>query len=207
MTTDLHSVAAPAAARRTTEPRALSTGTLLGRVVAAEWVKARSLASTWAALGTLCFVPPAIGAVVCATQARADVTGPTFDPMRQVYAGLALRERRGQQRYERGVLGVAAVLVLTALLGLGVGALLRSSAAATIGLTAGLFLLPVLVMLLPTTVRTSVAPWTPGQAGAAVLVLAPRAEHLSPLAGLLLFVGWASLAMVLAAVALLRRDA
>lgn len=273
MTTDLH----PAPVR-TTEPGALSTGVLLGRVVAAEWVKARSLASTWSALGTLCFVLPAIGAVVCATLARADVTGPAFDPLVQVYAGLAmsqvalgvlgavlvtgeyssgsitatltavpdrrvllagkavlvallsapfalaastltvviclplLRSRGADLTLTdpgvvRGVLGAAAVLVLTALLGLGVGALLRSSAAATIGLTSGLFLLPVLVLLLPAAIRTSVGPWTPGQAGAAVLVLTPRAEYLGPFAGLLLFTAWAALAMVLASVALVRRDA
>lgn len=275
MTTDLHPPAVPGPR---IEPRAVPTGVLLRRVVAAEWVKARSVAPTWAALGTLCFVLPAIGAVICSTQVRADVTGPAFDPLLQVYAGLAmsqvalaalgavlvtgeyssgsmtstltavpdrrvllagkaalvallsapfalaastlaavvclplLRSRGADLTLSdpgvvRGVLGATAVLVLTALLGLGVGTLLRSSAAATIALTGALFLLPVLVMLLPASVRTGVGPWTPGQAGAAVLVLAPRGDYLGPLAGLLMFVAWAALPVVLAVLALVRRDA
>jgi len=102
---------------------------------------------------------------------------------------------------------LAGKAALVALLGLGVGTLPRSRAAATIALTGALFLLPVLGMLLPASVRTGVGPWTPGQAGAAVFVLAPRAEYLGPLAGLLLFSAWAALAVVLAAVALVRRDA
>jgi hypothetical protein len=106
----------------------------------------------------------------------------------------------------RAVLGTAVVLTLTALLGLAVGALLRSTAAAVITLTVLLFLAPVLVELSPDGVRSSIGPWTPSQAGAAVLPLRDRPEYLDPAAGLLLLGGYAVAALLAAVVVLRRRD-
>jgi hypothetical protein len=106
----------------------------------------------------------------------------------------------------RAVLGTAGVLTLTALLGLAVGTLLRSSAAAVITLTFLLFLAPVLVELSPDSVRSSVGPWTPSQAGAAVLPLRDRPDYLDPAAGLLLFGAYAVVALVTAVFVLRRRD-
>jgi hypothetical protein len=106
----------------------------------------------------------------------------------------------------RAVVGTAGVLTLTALLGLAVGALLRSTAAAVITLTFLLFLAPVLVELSPDGVRSTVGPWTPSRAGAAVLPLQDGAEHLDPAAGVLLFGSYAVAALLIAVLVLRRRD-
>ena len=253
----------------------------VARVVCSEWIKARSLASTWSALGTMLFVIVAIGAVISASVTAEEVTaaGPDgFQPLLQAFAGMAMGQvavgvlgallitseyssrsivpslaaipQRGalltgkgvlltvltapfavlastgaalaglpllrdrgvdlattDAAVVRAVLGTALVLTLTALLGLAVGALLRSTAAAVIVLTVALFLVPVLLDLLPEGVRTGVGAWTPSRAGAAVLALGQPEGHLPPAAGLLITAAWTAAALAVAAVVLRRRDA
>jgi hypothetical protein len=252
----------------------------LGRVVGSEWIKARSVPSTWAALCSMLFILPVIGAVISAGLSAEDVSGPAaqgFEPLLQAYAGVAMSQvalgvlgallitgeyssrsitttvaavpQRGvlltakavlltvltapfallgstaaalaslpllrDQQVDlattdgavvRAVVGTAGVLTLTALLGLAVGALLRSTAAAVITLTFLLFLAPVLVELSPDGVRSRIGPWTPSRAGAAVLPLRDRPEYLEPAAGVLLLAAYVLSALLAAVVVLRRRD-
>ena len=244
----------------------------LGRVVASEWVKARSLASTWTCLSTAVFVLAVIGPAV--SSLSQDEVGPTTDePLLQVFAGVAMAQvalgvlgallvtgeygsrsiattlaavpQRGvllagkavlltllttpfallgstlaaltslpvlddapaltSHDVVAGVLCTTLFLVLTALLGLAVGTVVRSTASAVIGLTAALFLLPVFVQLVPA-LNSSVGPYLPTSAGSAVLVHGDRTGYLGATAGQLLVLAYVALATALAAVRLQRSD-
>ncbi len=248
----------------------------LGRVVASEWVKARSLPSTWSALGSCVFIMAAIGPAVSSLQE--DGPGaPRAEPLLQAFSGLSMSQvalgalgaflmtgEYGSRSItstlaavpQRGILMtgkallltllvtpfaflsctlaaltslpvlrgrgpapeltdpevVAAVvastlfLVLTALLGLAVGTLLRSTTGAVIGLTAVLFLLPVLVQLVPA-LNETVGPYLPTSAGSAVLVQGDRTGYPGALAGQLLVVAYAAAALGVAWRRLQRADA
>ena len=259
------------------DPQSVSLTRQVGRSLAAEWVKARSVPSTWSALCSATFILVAIGAAICRMVPAGDVPADGFEPMLQVMAGVPMAQvavgvlgalaitteytsrsitstlaavpRRGlllggkagvvallyapfallgcalapvvslpllrdkglrlaltDALVVRGVLGTAAVLVLTALLGLAAGALLRSTAASVIVLTVVLFLLPVLLTLLPAADRT-LGPWLPSRAGGAVLLLHPADGYLSPAAGLALTTACTAGALAAAVVVLRRRDA
>lgn len=107
----------------------------------------------------------------------------------------------------RAVVGCGAYLALVAVLGVGLGALVRSTAAAVVLLTGGLFLLPVLVQLLPASWREVVLPWLPSQAGQAVLQPAPGDLFLGPWTGLAVLAGYALAVLVAGGVRLARSDA
>lgn len=248
----------------------------LARVVAAEWVKARSLPSTWSALGACVFILASIGPVISGMEQEGP-SAPRSEPLLQMMAGVSMAQvalgvlgalvitgeyasrsitgtlaavpQRGILLTGKAVLLVLLVtpfallsctlaaitstpvlrgrgatltltspevvtavlattlfLVLTALLGLAVGTLLRSTAGAVVVLTGLLFLLPVLVQLVPA-LATSLGPWLPTQAGAAVLVLGDRSGYLSPAGGQLLVAACAGLALAAAAARLRSSDA
>jgi hypothetical protein len=107
----------------------------------------------------------------------------------------------------RAVLATTLFLVLTALLGLAVGTVMRSTAGSVVALTGLLFLLPVLVQLVPA-LNESVAPLLPTVAGSAVLVLGDdRTGYPAPLAGQLLVLGYVAAALAVASARLRRNDA
>ena len=112
----------------------------------------------------------------------------------------------GQAGVARAVLGAALYLTLTGLLGLGLGAILRNTAAAIASLTALLFVIPPLVQILPSSLSNSIAPYLPSNAGEAMMRIGHQAHLLSPGAGLAVFAGYLVAAFGAAAVLLLRRD-
>ena len=255
----------------------VTPGRQLGRVVAAEWVKARSVPSTWSALGACVFIMASIGPVISSLE-ETGPGAPRSEPLLQMMAGLSMAQvavgvlgallitgeyasrsiggtlaavpQRGTLLAGKAVLLVLLVtpfallsctlaaltslpvlrdrgtttlgitspevvqavlastlfLVLTALLGLAVGTVLRSTAGAVVLLTGALFLLPVLVQLVPV-LNDSVGPWLPTQAGSAALVLGDRSGYLAPAAGQLLVACYAALALTAASVRLRRSDA
>lgn len=98
-------------------------------------------------------------------------------------------------------------LVLVGVVGLSLGALLRSTAAA-IGALAGIFFaVPIVVRLLPEVVETWMGPGLPAQAGEAVWGL-PQASHIDsrPVA-LVVFLAWTVAAFAWASYRLVREDA
>jgi ABC-2 type transport system permease protein len=107
----------------------------------------------------------------------------------------------------RSLLGAAAFLALVAVIGMALGALLRSVAGGIAALIGGLMLLPVLTNLLPSNWADNVSPYLRGNAGDAMFALTRDSSTLSPGAGLAVFAGWAALLVGPAAWRLARTDA
>jgi ABC-2 type transport system permease protein len=94
-----------------------------------------------------------------------------------------------------------------ALIGIAVGFLVRSTAAA-IGVLLGLLMLaPLLAELLPGTVGDTLIKILPSNAGEAMMSVASRDSLLSPLLGLAVLAAWAVGLLAVAGVTLRRRDA
>jgi len=108
----------------------------------------------------------------------------------------------------RVVIGGALYLTVVGLLGLGLGTLLRNSAAGISAVVGLLFVLPILSNFLPSDIRSHVAKYLPAEAGAAIWTLHPRAsESLSPWVGFGVLCAYALAALVAGSVVLARRDA
>jgi ABC-type transport system involved in multi-copper enzyme maturation permease subunit len=106
----------------------------------------------------------------------------------------------------RALFGAALFLTVMGLFGLGLGAIVRNTAAG-IALLAGIvFVLPPIVGLLPSSVSDSINPYLPSNAGGAVWTINPDPNTLSPWVGLALFAGYAAVAIAIAAILMTRRD-
>ncbi|MDX6641667.1 MAG: type transport system permease protein [Solirubrobacteraceae bacterium] len=104
------------------------------------------------------------------------------------------------------VLGSALYLTLAGLLGLGLGAILRNTAAGIATFAAIMFVIPPLVSILPASTANAIDPYLPSNAGSAIMKLGHQAHSLSPWVGLAVFAGYAALTIAVAAVRLRRRD-
>ncbi|MFF7995819.1 ABC transporter permease [Kitasatospora xanthocidica] len=107
----------------------------------------------------------------------------------------------------RGLLGAGLYLALVGVIGVALGALLRSVAGGIAVLVAALTLVPGLTQLLPSSWQDHISPYLPSHAGEAMFALQHDSTVLSPTAGLVVFLGWTALALAGAAVRLLRTDA
>jgi ABC-type transport system involved in multi-copper enzyme maturation permease subunit len=107
----------------------------------------------------------------------------------------------------RAVLGSALYLAAVGLLGLGLGALLRSTAGAVAALLGLLFGPQLLVGLLPADLSDQLYRYLPVPAGAAVANLQPDPLILSPWTGFGLFCCYTALVLALAAWRLVGKDA
>ncbi|MFE4974460.1 ABC transporter permease [Kitasatospora sp. NPDC056651] len=107
----------------------------------------------------------------------------------------------------RGLLGAGLYLALVGVIGVALGALLRSVAGGIAVLVATLMLVPGLTSLLPSSWQNHISPYLPSHAGEAMFALQHDSTTLSPTAGLVVFLGWTVLALVAAAVRLVRTDA
>ncbi len=107
----------------------------------------------------------------------------------------------------RAVLGGGFYLTAVALLGLGLGAALRSSAGATATLLGLLLIPPLLLELLPNSWKTAATPYTPLQAGSAIVSTRQDPGSLGPWGGFGLFCAYALLALAAGFILIRRRDA
>ena len=108
----------------------------------------------------------------------------------------------------RAVLGTVVYLVLVALLGLGVAALVRDPAAAVATLLAVLYAFPLAAnATTDPPLRRRLLQLSPMDAGLTVQDTIPHPDHLRPAAGLAVLAAWTAVALTAGAVALLRRDA
>ena len=107
----------------------------------------------------------------------------------------------------RVLLGAPAYLAVVALLGLGVGALLRSTPAGITTLLGLLLVAPPLAWLLPGKVGDTLSHWLPSNAGQQVTMVTPDPAGLAPWLGLGVMAAYAVGVLVVAAVLLRRRDA
>jgi len=107
----------------------------------------------------------------------------------------------------RIVIGAALYLTVCALLGVALGALLRSTAAAITALAGLLFILPIMMNFLPVSWhRDAIAQWLPSNAGMQIIEKTTQPLQFSPWAGLAVFAGWVAVAFVAGLVLLRRRD-
>jgi ABC-type transport system involved in multi-copper enzyme maturation permease subunit len=113
----------------------------------------------------------------------------------------------GAPHVARVVVGSALYLTGVGLLGLGLGALLRNTAGSISTLFGLLFVVPIVVHFLPASWNDAIAKYLPSNAGQVITNLHPGPESLGPWTGLLVFFLYAVAALILAGVALLRRDA
>ena len=104
------------------------------------------------------------------------------------------------------VLGTALYLTLVGLFGLGLGAILRNTAAGIATLVGILYVIPPLISILPTATANAINPYLPSVAGEAIMKVGQQPHMLAPWAGLALFAGYAAAAVAVAAVLLVRRD-
>jgi ABC-2 type transport system permease protein len=104
------------------------------------------------------------------------------------------------------VLGSALYLTLAGLLGLGIGAIVRNTAAGIASFAAIMFVIPPLVSFLPTSTSNAIDPYLPSNAGAAIMKIGHQAHSLSPWVGLAVFAGYAAATIAVAAVGLRTRD-
>jgi ABC-2 type transport system permease protein len=104
------------------------------------------------------------------------------------------------------VLGSALYLTLVGLLGLGLGTILRNTAAGIASFAAIMFVIPPLVSILPASASNAIDPYLPSNAGAAIMNIGPHAHTLSPWLGLAVFAGYCAVALAAGAVMLVRRD-
>ncbi len=107
----------------------------------------------------------------------------------------------------RAVVGAALYLTVVGILGLGLGALVRSTAGGIAALFGLLFVLPIIVHFLPKSFSTAVDKYLPSSAGQALLTVRQDPTALSPWAGFAVFCAYAAVALAAAAITLRRRDA
>jgi ABC-type transport system involved in multi-copper enzyme maturation permease subunit len=106
----------------------------------------------------------------------------------------------------RALFGAVLYLTVMGLFGLGLGAIVRSTAGGISLLAALIFVLPPVVGLLPTSTANAIDPYLPSNAGGAVWTINPDPNTLAPWPGLALFAGYAAVSLAIAAVLMVRRD-
>jgi hypothetical protein len=113
----------------------------------------------------------------------------------------------GRDPATRIVIGGALYLILVGLLGLGIGTILRHTAAGISTVVALLFVLPILGNFLPHSWQTSWVKYLPGQAGGALFNPTQTDIALAPWPGLVVFAIYVLVALVVGGILLVRRDA
>jgi len=125
-----------------------------------------------------------------------------------ILAKVGLNIPFGQPGVARAVLGSAGYLAVAAVLGVGLGALLRNTAAAVTALFTLLFGLQLLAGLIPGATGVTLEKFMPSTAGQAIASVHPDpGTSLGPWAGLGLFAGYTIVVLALAARRISRGDA
>jgi hypothetical protein len=106
----------------------------------------------------------------------------------------------------RAVIGGALYLTVIGLFALGLGAIVRNTAGGIATFAGIMFVLPPLVLVLPTSWQNAINPYLPNTAGRTIFQLHTGAHSFSPWGGFALFCGYAAAAIGIAAVLLVRRD-
>ena len=104
------------------------------------------------------------------------------------------------------VLGAAGYLTLVGLFAMGLGAILRNTAAGIATFAGIMFVVPPLISILPSSIANSIDPYLPSNAGQAMMEIGHHAHTLSPGAGFAVFAGYVALVIAAAAVLLVRRE-
>jgi ABC-2 type transport system permease protein len=148
-----------------------------------------------AVYGVIAFVVGAIGAVVA------------FLISSGILPGTAAAMSISANGVVRSLLGVGVYLGLVGVIGVALGAMLRSTAGGISALVGTFLLLPGLMSLLPTSWRADITQYLPSNAGDSIYALHHSTGTLSAGAGLLVLLGWTALALGGAAYRIVRSDA
>jgi ABC-2 type transport system permease protein len=119
----------------------------------------------------------------------------------------SLQSQIGDPGVLRAVTGAGLYLVVLGLLGLGLGAIIRSSAGAIAALFGLLFVPPLLLQLLPRSWQTTIGPYTPMEAGSQIFIVHPHADSLPAWTGFGLFCLYAGVALTIGVLLINHRDA
>jgi ABC-2 type transport system permease protein len=106
----------------------------------------------------------------------------------------------------RAVIGGALYLTLIGLFGLGLGAILRSTAGGISAFAGILFVIPPLMNVLPASWSNAISPYLPSNAGQAIMQSGSPAHTLAPWTGLAVFAAYTAVLVAVAAIQLRRRD-
>lgn len=107
----------------------------------------------------------------------------------------------------RALIGAALFLAVMGLLGLGLGAIVRSTAGGISALVAIVFVIPpILELALPASWYNTISGYLPLSAGGALWTIDPASHMLSPWAGFAVFCAYAAVSLAIAAALLRRRD-
>jgi ABC-2 type transport system permease protein len=107
----------------------------------------------------------------------------------------------------RSLLGGALFVTLVGIFALAIGTIVRSTAGGIATFAGIFFVIPPLMNILPTSWNNAISQYLPSEAGRQLFSLHQGAHSLSPMWGGLLMLGYCAVAVALAAVLLLRRDA
>jgi ABC-type transport system involved in multi-copper enzyme maturation permease subunit len=107
----------------------------------------------------------------------------------------------------RAVVGAALYLVVVAVLTVGIGAIVRSTAGGIATFAAIFFVLPPIMDVLPASWNGAISPYLPSEAGRAVIQVTRDSGSLAPWTGFALFALYAAVALFAGAVVLKVRDA
>lgn len=97
-------------------------------------------------------------------------------------------------------------MTLVGLFAMGLGAILRNTAAGITTFAGIMFVIPPLISILPSSIANSISPYLPSNAGESMMQIGHHVHTLSPGAGLAVFAAYAAAAIATAAVLLVRRD-
>jgi len=125
----------------------------------------------------------------------------------QILAGHGLNTTMASTHAMHTIFGAAIYMVLVGVIGMGLGALLRNTAAAISTLAALFFVVPIIFNFLPASWSDNSAPYLPAQAGEAFWNKADGAAISSPWVALLVLLGWTAAIVIPAFVRLGRSDA
>ena len=106
----------------------------------------------------------------------------------------------------RAVLGAAVYLTLAGLFAMGLGAVMRNTAAGIATFAGVMFVIPPLITILPSSISTSITPYLPSNAGDAVMQIGRHANTLSAGAGAAVFAAYVALMITASALLLIKRD-
>ena len=104
------------------------------------------------------------------------------------------------------VLGAAVYLMLVGLFAMGLGAIMRNTAAGIATFAGLMFVVGPLISILPASISDSITPYLPSDAGEAMMRIGHHAHTLSPGAGFAVLAGYAVVAIAVGAILLRRRD-
>ena len=124
-----------------------------------------------------------------------------------IYAQHDVQTTLGAPGVLRVVFGGALYLTVVGVLGIGLAALLRHTAAAISTLFGLLLVLPILARFLPSDWAANVDKYLPSTAGSGIFALHQESGSLAPWTGFALFTGYALVTLVAGAVVLARKDA